>query len=355
MSKASSDTERVRLAGRLVVVLALAACGHPPGIPDGGSTPDGDSTKLDASREIDAPPTDPACLAVDPWPSPIENPDGLAASQAELRFQARDGNTLSAFSYRSATFDPVTGPIVFIMHGVDRNAADYLAAWSDQLEQRGALGIAPEFPSTLYPSSESYSLGVGSDQTPSGGTYAPAEWRPNADYTLSEVEHLFEAVRIELGNASCRYLIYGHSAGAQFVHRLLTFRPDARVARAVAANAGWYTLPSARTGDDPNFYMPYGLAGAPPDPTRLERLFRYELVVLLGEDDVVRDGNLRTTVEADAQGLNRFERGHFYVEVAREAALSAGVQLGWTLDTVPGVGHSNAGMTPAAAEHLFGP
>lgn len=322
----------------------------------GESVSDAGQDGGDAQIELDAEdPTDPACLMVDPYPSPLENPNSLEDAQGELRFVARDGNVLTAYTHRSETFVPETGKIVFVMHGAGRNASGYLDAWRDHVEKHGALAIAPEFPTSLYPSSEAYNLGVGTAGTPYGATYDPSAWRDPNDTSHSEVEHLFEAVRMVLGNASCRYAIYGHSAGGQFVHRLLTFRPDARVATAVAANSGWYTLPSDGGGSDPNFHMPYGLQGAPPDPARLPKLFGHDLVVLLGEDDVVRDSDLRTTPEADAQGLNRFERGHFYFALAQQEALSAGVTFRWTLDTVPGVAHSNAGMTPAAAAFIFDP
>ncbi|MCU0663586.1 MAG: alpha/beta fold hydrolase [Myxococcota bacterium] len=268
---------------------------------------------------------------------------------------ARDGNTLTAYTHRSASFDAKTGKIVFIMHGAGRNASSYLDAWRKYVEQAGAFAIAPEFPTSLYPDSEDYNLGVGTAGTPSGSTYDPSEWRNPNDTTHSEIEHLFEAVRKALGNATCRYAIYGHSAGGQFVHRLVTFRPDARFSRAVAANSGWYTLPSTGGGRDSNFYMPYGLQGAPPDATRLEKMFGRDLVVLLGEDDVVRDDDFRTTRQADAQGLNRFERGNFYFSMAKKEASAAGVAFRWTLDTVPGVAHSNSGMAGAAAKYLFAP
>ena len=45
------------------------------------------------------------------------------------------------------------------------------------------------------------------------------------------------------GNTSADYYLFGHSAGAQFVHRLLLMVPDGRYAALVAANAGWYTVP----------------------------------------------------------------------------------------------------------------
>ena len=57
------------------------------------------------------------------------------------------------------------------------------------------------------------------------------------------VEHLFDYVREKSGATQDTYLLDGHSAGAQFVQRLVTFLPEARYSRAVAANAGVYVMP----------------------------------------------------------------------------------------------------------------
>jgi hypothetical protein len=298
---------------------------------------------------------DATCDVRDPFPSVLEDASGLTRQEGSIEFVARDENVLTAYTHRSASFDEREGPIVFIMHGARRNAKGYLDDWRELVEAYGALAIAPEFPRDLYPGSEAYNLGVGIDGTPYGSVHDPDAWRDPHDYTYSEIEHLFEAVRTELGNTRCRYFIYGHSAGGQFVHRLLTFRPDARVERAVAANAGWYTLPDTGEGDDPNLHMPYGLLGAPRDRSRLERMFEHHLVVLLGESDTRRDSAVRQTSEADAQGRNRFERGHGYFSLAQELADALDLPLQWTIDTVPDVGHSNAGMAPVAAAHLFDP
>lgn len=315
------------------LVAALGACGN------------------SSSEPLDSDGVDPACASSDPFPATLETPSALMMAASQTRFLARDGNLLNAYTHRSATFDPQTGPIVFVVHGTGRDALGYLDTWRDEIDARGALAIAPEFPDALYPTSEDFALGVGTAGTPDSATYDPADWRATSDYTFSEIEHLFESVKTTLGSAQCRYFLYGHSAGGQFVHRLLTFLPDARVARAVAANPGWYTLPAS--GNDPNVTMPYGLQGAPPDPARLPSLFARDFVLLLGEADTVRDADLRTTTEADAQGQNRFERGQFYFATAQQAAQSASLTLSWRLVTVPGVGHTNAGMTPAAAMQLL--
>ena len=41
---------------------------------------------------------------------------------ASVAFQARDGNRLTALTYRGTRFDPVNGQIWFVMHGASRDA-----------------------------------------------------------------------------------------------------------------------------------------------------------------------------------------------------------------------------------------
>lgn len=262
---------------------APAAADAPDG-PDAQGAEVGDASSNDASLQQDAgwfdgaPPdrrdaadadAGGACARTDPFPAPLSQEAALLVSgTARIEFTARDGNQLGAYVHRAANFDPNGGRILFVIHGSGRDAEGYLRAFDDIIERQDALGIAPEWPQDLYPTSELFNLGVGRDGEVGGQPYDPQEWRDPSEYTLSEVEHLFEAVKATLGSSACDYRIYGHSAGAQFVHRLLTFRPDARVARAVVANAGWYTL--ASEGDQSaNYYVPYGLVGAPPDATRL--------------------------------------------------------------------------------------
>ena len=140
------------------------------------------------------------------------------------------------------------------------------------------------------------------------------------------------------------YTLFGHSAGSQFAHRFLYYVPDARVNRAILANAGWYTMP------DFDVAYPYGLKDAGVPEEVLPGYLARDVVVLLGDADISRDDeNLRKTPEADRQGHHRYERGHNFYLLAKTRAESLGVDFGWRLQEVPGAIHSNAGMTPAAA------
>jgi len=131
---------------------------------------------------------------------------------------------------------------------------------------------------------------------------------------------------------------------------MVLFKPDARIKRAVAANAGWYTLPQY------DVHFPYGLRGSGFDQHGLARVFSKDLIVLLGtSDNDPYHRSLRRTSEAMAQGSHRFERGQTFFAEAERAAVRNGLRLSWRVEFVPGVGHSNRGMSPAAAELLSGP
>ena len=122
---------------------------------------------------------------------------------------------------------------------------------------------------------------------------------------------------------------------------------EAPISAAVAANAGWYSFADLGTK------WPYGIGGIPDAEARLRRAFARKLVVLLGDRDT--DPNHRQLSRSNgamAQGAHRFERGGNFFAKARIEAERLGVAFNWEKDVVPGVAHSNRGMSKAAVVHL---
>ena len=148
-----------------------------------------------------------------------------------------------------------------------------------------------------------------------------------------------------LGGTQTRYSIYGHSAGSQFVHRFLFFKPDARVKRYLAANAGWYTFA------DPDTAFPFGVGGLDLNENQLQAALAKDLVVLLGDQDSDPEARLLNKSEgALRQGPHRFARGQAFYEAARSLAKSRGWTFGWSVRVVEGVAHSNGDMAPEVAD-----
>lgn len=230
-----------------------------------------------------------------------------------------------------------TTPIVIVMHGASRDLPRYYGDWRKQGEEHGFIVVVPHFSTEAFPGSARYNLGWVFD--PDTGAV-----RPREQWTFSAIEPLFDAVVARIGGDQAQYTLFGHSAGSQFLHRLLYFVPEARVKRAIAANAGWYTMP------DFGVDWPYGLSESGVAPEVLKTYFGRDLVVLLGDADVIReDESLRKTPEAELQGPYRYARGHTFFRVARARAADLEVDFGWRLQEVAGAGHSNALMTPDAA------
>jgi hypothetical protein len=130
-------------------------------------------------------------------------------------------------------------PVLFVHHGVGRNGRDYRDYWLGLVDEADNLAIAIEFPEASFPEHLWYQFGNLRDQ----------DGRPNprAAWTFGIDERLFEQLRGEGITIRQRYGLFGHSAGGQYVHRMVSFGFRDRVAVAVSANAGTYAMPDLAT------------------------------------------------------------------------------------------------------------
>jgi len=257
--------------------------------------------------------------------------------RSEFVFDGWSGPPISTRLFVPDGFSPDT-PIIVVVHGWSRDVDRYFADWSALGEEYGFVVLVPYFPVKDFPGANEFNLGNVFDAE-SGVR------RPEAEWTFSAIEPLFDNVIAMLGSNQDEYTLYGHSAGSQFVHRYLYYKPEARVKKYLAANAGWYTLPDFATK------YPYGLGEAGVAKKALAAALGKDVVLLLGREDTdFNDPNLRKTPEALLQGLNRFARGLKMYDVAKGSAEELGAGFEWQQVIVDDAGHVNAQMARAAAE-----
>ena len=105
--------------------------------------------------------------------------------------------------------------VLFVMHGIERNGETYRNSWIHHAKQGEYLLLVPEFSKQEFPDSEQYNLGNMYSQS---GTS-----QPRSKWTFTTIENLFDYVKTKNKLGVTSYDIYGHSAGAQFVHRFVLF------------------------------------------------------------------------------------------------------------------------------------
>lgn len=243
--------------------------------------------------------------------------------------------TVHYYKARSAGPD---AKVMMVIHGAERQGSRMRDNWMPFAEKNKLIVLAPEFDEARF-SSRLFNMGG-------------IESRDRAQWSFQIVEHLFDFVRAGEGLAASDYLLFGHSAGGQFVHRFMLLAEAPRVSVAVAANAGSYTMPRYPGLMEDKF--PYALNESIISPDKLRQVFARKLIVLLGETDIKTDeANLPKARQATAQGVNRFERGTHFFEQAQAQAQKLGTPLAWERATVPGVGHDSRRMSQAAARLLF--
>jgi poly(3-hydroxybutyrate) depolymerase len=266
----------------------------------------------------------------------------LPAGNGEFTFDAWQGPPFKVFTFVPEGIDPATAPILIVMHGVNRDADRYLAQWRAPAQQCGFIAIVPEFARSAFPTSREYNLG---HLSPRGETAL----RPRGRWSFAAIEPLFDAVVAKAGGRQQGYTLYGHSAGSQFVHRFLLTQRNPRAHRFIAANAGWYTLPTFA------IEYPFGLGGTDMGTADLKAALAADTVILLGTRDTdSQAANLNTSKGAMMQGKHRFARGQYFYGFGKEMARREGWEFGWSLRQVPGIGHDNGGMARAAGALVTG-
>ena len=265
----------------------------------------------------------------------------IPAGEASFTFvdaRGQPDRPLTVYTYRPAACDAKC-PLVIVMHGVSRDASNYRGFWEAAADRYRLVIAAPEFSKRYWPRAAAYNLG---DVAAHPGD--PAKW------SYSAVEHLFD----EIAGGRTGYVLFGHSAGGQFVHRMALFLPGSRATMMVAANPGWYTMPewrAARAADP----FPYSMAGAPVGAGALKQALARPFTLMQGTADVdPHDKDLVHNGAADREGANRYERGQAFFAAAQAAAKELDVPFAWKRVDVPGVAHSGSRMSRAAAETLFG-
>jgi hypothetical protein len=242
--------------------------------------------------------------------------------------------------YIPSSLDRENAPILFIFPGQNRNASDYLQSWMPLADQYQIMIFSFEFSDYFYPNSTSYQLGYIRDLN--------SNFNSEDIWTFSVIEPVFENIKTNLNYLGNSYNMFGHSAGAQFVHRFIQFKPLSRVDKAVSANAGWYTLP------DTTIDFPYGLKGTTINVSDLQNSFLKKLEVHLGQNDTnPNDPFLNTTVGANLQGNHRFSRGQYFITNSDSIAQSMSFNSNWIKKEVPNVGHEQLNMAIFAAKELF--
>jgi hypothetical protein len=227
-------------------------------------------------------------------------------------------------------------PILLVHHGVARNGKDYRDYWLQHAEERGIMVISIEFPEASFPEYLWYNFGNlhGKDGTPN----------PREQWTFGIDTRLFDALQSQGITTTQRYGLFGHSAGGQYVHRMLSFGYRSRVAVAVSANAGTYAMP------DLGIAWPWGLGATALTVDDLPAWLGFPLTIMAGTNDTKTTGRFFPKgPKSLTQGPTRYARAHTYLGTARDAAAALGTPLAWRVIDVSGVGHDGKGMSDAAA------
>ncbi len=274
-------------------------------------------------------------------PDVFSNPEGFSLERGSGSFdfdQIPDPNKPPiAVHY----FIPISGeisgmPILIGFHGAERNAAEYRNSWEDLAQEKKCMVFFPEFTEEAYPGSAFYQQ---------GNIYAFGAVTPEVEWSISTIAPMFEDILDKTASNQIQFDVWGHSAGGQFVNRLLLFGGELKIRTAIASNAGWYTVPYM----DQTF--PYGLTNSPLQMSELAIPFSYDFRIHLGTEDT--EFNNTGWTGAFEQGDNRYSRGLFFFNQSVLSAQNKGLSFDWSQVDVPGIGHNRYDMGHHAADLLY--
>lgn len=252
------------------------------------------------------------------------------------------GTKLELYTYRPASYSG--DRMLFVFHGVLRNADEYRDHSVQMGDRFKALIVTPKFDAERFPSIKYQRGGL---MTEDGKAAPPEEW------TYAFIPKIAAAVKQREGKPGMKHWLIGHSAGGQFVGRMTAFQ-DTGAERVVASNPSSWPFPT-RALD-----FGYGFGGLPESLSNDEMIRKFlarPLTIYLGTADNAPDENTDMSEGALVQGSARLQRGRAFFAFAKTVAERKKWDFNWSIVEAEGVGHDHEKMFnhPNCEKALFGP
>ena len=264
-------------------------------------------------------------------------------AEEQYKFTNWDGVDLPVFVAKPSKVNKATR-LVVVMHGRKRNAEEYRDQWVEAAKELNLLVIVPEFSEENFP--QVWGFNYGNIKTAQS---EPIEQKLHAYSAIGPLANeALETFKLKSNN----WGIYGHGAGAHFVHRYVLHHPEANHTLAIAANLGWYL---SMTDQE----WPFGLTNSGIDAAQLKLAFGKYFLLMLGKADTSTKPNSPYVKEhwdtINLQGEHRLARGRNFFKSAVEKSKEVDQFFKWGMVEVPTTkGHSNTKqMVPYAAEMFF--
>ena len=264
-------------------------------------------------------------------------------AEEQYKFTNWDGVDLPVFVAKPSKVNKATR-LVVVMHGRKRNAEEYRDQWIEAAKELNLLVIVPEFSEENFP--QVWGFNYGNIKTAQS---EPIEQKLHAYSAIGPLAtEALETFKLKSNN----WGIYGHGAGAHFVHRYVLHHPEANHTLAIAANLGWYL---SMTDQE----WPFGLTNSGIDAAQLKLAFGKYFLLMLGKADTSTKPNSPYVKEhwdtINLQGEHRLARGRNFFKSAVKKSKEVDQFFKWGMVEVPTTkGHSNTKqMVPYAAEMFF--
>jgi pimeloyl-ACP methyl ester carboxylesterase len=246
------------------------------------------------------------------------------------------GTSLEVFTYRPS--GEIKG-VLLNFHGDSRGASSARDAAVKIAQEKGYYVVAPLFDEARFGDSALYQQ---------GGIIQNGRLASQEDWTISIVNDIADWANAKVGtDNSDDMVLFGHSAGGQFLSRIAAYGEDSTFDKMIVSNPSTYVWPSLT--EKATYGFGGGYFSAQTTEAMLKDYLADPITIYLGEEDNKTDSDLATGSTAMRQGENRLERGLNAYEAAKKMAESKGWEFNWDLVTAPGIGHTASGMLQSTA------
>jgi dienelactone hydrolase len=229
--------------------------------------------------------------------------------------------------------------LLLAFHGDGRDASGMRDAAVKIADEKGYAVVAPLFDTDRF-DNEAYQQGGILDN---GRLVTDRD-----DWTVARTKDFAEWGAAQAGlDVNDPTVLFGHSAGGQFVSRVAAFAPDDSLFDGmIVANPSTHVWPSLSEKAANGFGG--GYFSQAESEALLKDYLADPVTIYLGDKDT-GSVDLARGAAAMRQGDDRLERGLKVFEAAKAEAEARGWEFGWELVTAPGVGHTFGGMLRSSA------